>query len=90
MKRNRPRKNVADDLQGVFGVHGLIWFFAYVPHALKRIQNHVVDDGLYLPPPAGDGHTRAEPGAAHRARGDRGRWRIQDVLQALRQTHRST
>ncbi|KAF0291149.1 Transposable element P transposase [Amphibalanus amphitrite] len=26
-----------------------IWFFADVPHVLKNIRNHVLDDGLYLP-----------------------------------------
>ena len=34
-----------------------IWFFADVPHALKNIRNHVLDDGLYLPPPAGTADT---------------------------------
>ena len=26
-----------------------IWFFADVPHVLKNLRNHVLDDGLYLP-----------------------------------------
>ena len=30
-----------------------IWFFADVPHALKNIRNHVLDDGLYLPQQSG-------------------------------------
>ena len=32
-------------------VYSHIWFFADVPHVMKNIRSHVLDDGLYLSGP---------------------------------------